>query len=327
MINKSKVDLGPLYDYYEFDHTEDNFLPAVIEGLSLPQKQLSSKYFYDQTGSSLFEQITELPEYYPTRTEIGLLKTHANEFSELIGPGASLVEFGSGSSKKVRIILDALQKPSAYLPIDISKDYLIESAKDLARSYPDLIVVPISADYTRPLVLPVIPNELVRVGFFPGSTIGNFTPEEAIKFLRAVSIDLGTGNGLLIGVDLKKDTDILFAAYDDEAGVTAEFNLNILRHINRELGADLDLEGFKHEVRWEADKGRIEMHLVSKYDQKASINGHIFRFAAGESIHTEDSHKYTIDAFHSLAEEAGWRSHCHWTDSNDLFSIHYLQVR
>ncbi len=326
MINNSKLDLGPLHDFYELGHAEANFLPAVIEGLSLPQKQLSSKYFYDQKGSDLFEQITRLPEYYPTRTEISLLKAHAKEFAELIGPGASLIEFGSGSSNKVRIILDALQEPSAYLPIDISKDYLIESAKDLARSYPDLIVIPISADYTRPLTLPVLPSELVRVGFFPGSTIGNFSRDEAIKFLRTASIYLGAGNGLLIGVDLKKDTDMLFAAYDDAAGVTARFNLNILSHINRELGADLDLEGFKHEVRWEADKGSIEMHLVSKYDQKVNINGHIFQFVAGESIHTEDSHKYTIETFQSLAEEAGWRSLSHWTDSEDLFSVHYLQV-
>lgn len=326
MINNSKLDLGPLHDFYELGHAEANFLPAVIEGLSLPQKQLSSKYFYDQKGSDLFEQITRLPEYYPTRTEISLLKAHAKEFAELIGPGASLIEFGSGSSNKVRIILDALQEPSAYLPIDISKDYLIESAKDLARSYPDLIVIPISADYTRPLTLPVLPSELVRVGFFPGSTIGNFSRDEAIKFLRTASIYLGAGNGLLIGVDLKKDTDMLFAAYDDAAGVTARFNLNILSHINRELGADLDLEGFKHEVRWEADKGSIEMHLVSKYDQKVSINGHIFQFVAGESIHTEDSHKYTIETFQSLAEEAGWRSLSYWTDSEDLFSVHYLQV-
>ena len=326
MSDAAELELGPLHDYFEFEHADEDFRAAVVDGLSQPQKRLSSKYFYDERGSKLFEQITELPEYYPTRTETALLRAQAGEFAELIGPHASLVEFGSGSSTKVRILLDALETPSAYIPIDISRDHLIESAKGLADAYPDLMVVPVSADYTQPLVLPKIPNELVRVGFFPGSTIGNFSSAEAVDFLRTAATELGADNGLLIGVDLKKDTKLLQAAYNDAAGVTAKFNLNILRHINRELGADFDLDGFTHDAHWEPEKGRIEMHLVSKRHQTARVDGHAFEFEPGESIHTEDSHKYTIEGFHALAAEAGWRAYRHWTDANNLFSIHYLRV-
>jgi L-histidine N-alpha-methyltransferase len=326
MSDAVELDLGPLHDYYEFEHPDEDFRAAIIKGLSQPQKRLSSKYFYDEHGSKLFEQITELPEYYPTRTETALLRAHASEFAELIGPHASLVEFGSGSSTKVRILLDALEAPSAYVPIDISRDHLIESAKGLAEAYPDLMVVPVSADYTQPLELPDIPNEAVRIGFFPGSTIGNFTYAEAVDFLRNAATEMGADNGLLIGVDLKKDIEVLRAAYNDTAGVTAKFNLNILRHINRELGADFDLDGFTHDARWEPEKGRIEMHLVSKRNQTAHLDGHKFEIEQGESIHTEDSHKYTIDGFHALAAEAGWRAYRHWTDADNLFSIHYLRV-
>ena len=326
MSDSAELDLGPLHDYYEFEHADEDFRAAVVKGLSQPQKRLSSKYFYDERGSKLFEQITELPEYYPTRTEMALLRAHASEFAELIGPHASLVEFGSGSSTKVRILLDALETPSAYVPIDISRDHLIESAKGLAEAYPDLMVVPVAADYTQPLELPEIPNEVVRIGFFPGSTIGNFTHAEAVGFLRTAATELGADNGLLIGVDLKKDTDILHAAYNDSAGVTAKFNLNILHHINRELGADFDLEGFSHDARWEPEQGRMEMHLVSKRDQTVRVDGHVFEFQKGESIHTEDSHKYTIEEFHALAAAAGWRTYRYWIDADELFSIHYLRV-
>ena len=326
MSDAAELDLGSLHDYYEIERADDDFRAAVVAGLSLPQKRLLSKYFYDERGSKLFEQITELPEYYPTRTETALLRTHAAEFAELIGPHASLVEFGSGSSIKVRILLDALEAPSAYIPIDISRDHLIESAKGLADAYPDLKVVPIAADYTQPLELPEIADEVVRIGFFPGSTIGNFSHTEAVDFLRTAATELGTDNGLLIGVDLKKDEAILYAAYNDTAGITAEFNLNILRHINRELDADFDLDGFTHDVRWRPEFGRIEMHLVSKRDQLVQIGGKTFEFVQGESIHTEDSHKYTVEEFHTLAGEAGWRVYRYWTDAEDLFSIHYLRV-
>jgi len=326
MSDAAELDLGPLHDYYEFEHADEDFRAAVVEGLSQPQKRLSSKYFYDERGSKLFEQITQLPEYYPTRTETALLRAHAAEFAELIGPNASLVEFGSGSSIKVRILLDALEAPSAYVPIDISRDHLIESAKGLAEAYPKLRVVPVAADYTQPLELPDIPDEVVRIGFFPGSTIGNFTYAEAVDFLHTVATELGTDNGLLIGVDLKKDSAILHAAYNDAAGITAKFNLNILRHINRELGADFNLDGFTHDARWCPEAGRVEMHLVSNRQQTVSVDGQKFEFVEGESIHSEDSHKYTVEEFHALAAEAGWRAYRHWTDADDLFSIHYLRV-
>lgn len=326
MSGAAELDLGPLHDYYEIERADEDFLAAVVEGLSQPQKRIPSKYFYDERGSKLFEQITQLPEYYPTRTEMALMRTHVAEFAELIGPHASLVEFGSGSSTKVRILLDALEAPSAYIPIDISRDHLIESAKGLAETYPELRVVPVAADYTQPLDLPEIPNEVVRIGFFPGSTIGNFSHAEAVDFLRVVATELGTDNGLLIGVDLRKDAAILHAAYNDAAGITAKFNLNILRHINRELGADFNFDGFTHDARWRPEKGNIEMHLVSTCKQSVRIGSHVFEFAKGESIHSEDSHKYTIEEFHALAAEAGWRAYRHWTDADNLFSIHYLRV-
>lgn len=326
MSDAAELDLGPLHDYYEFEHAGEDFRAAVVDGLSQPQKRIPSKYFYDERGSKLFEQITRLPEYYLTRTEMALLRTHAAEFAELIGPHASLVEFGSGSSTKVRILLDALDAPSAYIPIDISRDHLIDSAKGLAVAYPELLVVPVAADYTQPLELPEIPNEVVRIGFFPGSTIGNFSHAEAVDFLHTLATELGTDNGLLIGVDLKKDPAILTAAYNDAAGITAKFNLNILHHINRELGADFNLDGFTHDARWQPEKGSIEMHLVSTHKQTVRIDSHVFEFAQGESIHSEDSHKYTIEEFHALAAEAGWRAFRHWTDADNLFSIHYLRV-
>ncbi len=317
---------GPLHDYVAYDHAADSFQDDVIEGLSRSQKRLSSKYFYDERGSQLFDDITELPEYYPTRTETALLQANAEEFAALIGANASVVEFGSGSSIKIRILLDALETPAAYIPVDISREHLLESAKTLADAYPDLPVVPIAADYTQSFELPDIENEAARIGFFPGSTIGNFTRDAAVGFLRAAATDLGTDNGLLIGVDLRKDAGILHAAYNDAAGVTAEFNLNVLRRVNRELDADFDLDAFSHDARWVPEMGRIEMHLVSDRDQEVRVNGHSFVFAAGESIHTEDSHKYDVDEFHALAAKAGWRVFRHWTDADNLFSLHYLRV-
>jgi len=325
-LSDAAVSLGPLHDYVEYDHAADSFLDDVLEGLAQSQKKLSSKYFYDERGSQLFDDICELPEYYPTRTETGLLETHAEEFAALIGANASVVEFGSGSSTKIRILLDALETPAAYIPVDISREHLLESAKALAGSYPDLPVVPIAADYTQPFDLPEVSGEAARIGFFPGSTIGNFTRDAAVDFLRAAATDLGADNGLLIGVDLRKDEGVLHAAYNDAAGVTAEFNLNVLRRVNDELGGDFDLDAFSHDARWVADKGRIEMHLVSGRDQRVRVDGHSFAFAAGESIHTEDSHKYGVDEFQPLAAKAGWRAFRHWTDEDELFSLHYLRV-
>jgi dimethylhistidine N-methyltransferase len=325
-MSEAAAELGPLHDYVEYDHASDNFLDDVLAGLAEPQKRISSKYFYDERGSQLFNDICELPEYYPTRTEMGLLTAHASEFAPLIGAHASVVEFGSGSSTKVRVLLDALESPAAYIPVDISREHLLASSKALADSYPDLPVVPVAADYTQPFELPEIEGEAARIGFFPGSTIGNFTRTAAEDFLRAAATDLGADNGLLIGVDLRKDEDILHAAYNDAAGVTAAFNMNLLERINRELEADFDLAAFRHDARWVADKGRIEMHLVSERDQEVRIDGAHFAFAAGETIHTEDSHKYGIDEFQELAARAGWRAFRHWTDADALFSLHYLRV-
>jgi dimethylhistidine N-methyltransferase len=326
MSGAAAKSLGPLHDYVEYDHAADSFLDDVLEGLAQPQKKLSSKYFYDERGSQLFDAICELPEYYPTRMETELLRAHAAEFAELIGANASVVEFGSGSSTKIRILLDALETPAAYIPVDISRDHLLASAKALAEAYPGLPVVPIAADYTQPFELPEIMGGAARIGFFPGSTIGNFTRAAAVGFLRAAATDLGTDNGLLIGVDLRKDVAVLHAAYNDAAGVTAEFNLNVLRRVNDELGGNFNLDAFTHDARWMPDQGRIEMHLVSDWGQVVQIDGHSFTFAAGESIHTEDSHKYDVDEFHALAALAGWRAFRHWTDADNLFSLHYLRV-
>jgi len=320
------VDLGPLHDFVEFTPASEEFRADVMAGLALPQKQLAAKYFYDARGSRLFDRICELPEYYPTRTETAILRDHAGAFRTLIGPHASLIEFGSGSSSKVRVLLDTLESIAAYVPVDISREHLLASAKELAEAYPDLRVLPVCADYTRPFEIPTIPGERARVGFFPGSTIGNFTHEEAVRFLRAAAIDLGTDNGLLIGVDMPKDAGILHAAYNDTAGVTAAFNKNILRRINDELGGDFDLDAFEHDARWVAEASRIEMHLVSRNRQRVHVGGRSFGFAAGESIHTENSHKYDVGGFHTLAARAGWRAVSHWVDADRLFSIHYLRV-
>ncbi len=326
MSTASAAALGPLHDYVEYDHASDNFLDDVIEGLSRPQKWLPAKYFYDERGSKLFDDICELPEYYPTRTEMALLRDISGDVAELIGDGATVIEFGSGSSTKIRILLDALDSPLAYVPVEISREHLLMSAKKLADDYPDLRVIPVCADYTQPFDVPEVVGEKVRAGFFPGSTIGNFKRSEAVSFLKAAAIDVGHNNGLLIGVDLRKDIDILHAAYNDAAGVTAAFNLNLLERINRELGGDFDIDAFVHDARWVADPGRIEMHLVSRKAQDVTVGGRTFHFAEGETIHTEDSHKYDIDGFQALAAEAGWKAIRHWTDPDELFSIHLLRV-
>ena len=318
--------LGPLHDYVEYDHATDNFLEEVLAGLRQPVKRLPSKYFYDERGSQLFDDICELPEYYPTRTEMALLRDISADVAALVGEGATVIEFGSGSSTKIRILLDALDSPLAYVPVDISREHLLMSAKGLAGNYPDLRVVPVCADYTQPFEVPQIDGEKVRAGFFPGSTIGNFTRSEAISFLQAAATDLGHNNGLLIGVDLRKDVETLHAAYNDSAGVTAAFNLNLLHRINREIGGDFDIDSFAHDARWVPEFGRIEMHLVSVCAQTVSIGGESFEFKSGESIHTEDSHKYDVEGFKALAWEAGWNSIDCWTDPDDLFSIHLLRV-
>jgi dimethylhistidine N-methyltransferase len=284
-------------------------------------------YFYDQAGSKLFDRICELESYYPTRTEVSILCESMPGIIEALGPRVLLVEFGSGSSYKTRLLLDHLLEPAAYVPIDISRDHLAEAAGAIARDYRGLEVLPICADFTDPVPLPEPRvHARRRVVFFPGSTIGNFEPEQARHLLESVREDCGPGGGLLIGVDLRKDPALLHAAYDDDEGVTAAFNLNLLRRINRELGADFVLDQFAHEIRWVEDAGRVEMHLRSRCDQTVTLGEESWDFVDGETIHTESSHKWSIEGFTALAASAGLSPEQVWTDPNQLFSVHLYRV-
>ena len=302
----------------------DLFAADVIAGLRANPKRLSPKYFYDATGSELFERITLLPEYYPTRTELQILGDYADEIVAFAPPDAALIEFGSGSATKVRILLRASSRLTVYVPVDISGEFLNAQAKRLQQEFPEVAVVPVAADFSRPFNLPRRAFSRPRIGFFPGSTIGNLEPHEAISFLCHAARILGPGATLIVGADLVKDPAILHKAYNDSAGVTAKFNLNLIARINRELGADFDLQAFEHLAFYNEDRQRIEMHLVSRLDQKVDIAGTIIEFSAGETIHTENSYKYTIDGFAALAEGAGWSSRAVWTDSAGLFSVHAL---
>ena len=300
-----------------------DFENAVLSGLAKVPKELPCKFFYDAEGSALFDRICELPEYYPTRTETALLKARAPEFAELIGPDAAVIEFGAGSLQKIGYLLSALKKPRAYIPIDISGDYLRAMAEKLSRAHPGLTVNPVAADFTQPLRLPS--TEGRRIGFFPGSTIGNFDAPEALAFLQRAARML-RGGGLLIGVDRIKDPAILHAAYNDSEGVTALFNKNILARANRELGANFDLDAFAHYAPYNPGAKRIEMHLLSRADQSVSIAGRTVSFLQGETIHTENSYKYTPDGFRALAMAAGFVPRAMWCDPDKLFSVHWLEV-
>jgi dimethylhistidine N-methyltransferase len=303
---------------------QSEFARALAEGLSASPKAVPCKFFYDAEGSALFDRICELPEYYPTRTELGLLKRHAAEIAQLIGGDTALIEFGAGSLKKVNLLLDALACPRAYVPVDISGDYLRAMTARLNAAWPQLSVLPVIADFTKPLALPSLPSDVRRVGFFPGSTIGNMDGVEALAFLRKASAML-KGGGLLIGVDLVKDPAILHAAYNDAAGVTEAFNKNLLRRANRELGAGFDLDAFAHYAFYNPAERRIEMHLMSLAAQNVSFAGHRFAFEEGETIHTENSHKYTAEGFSALAAQAGFAPRRVWCDAERLFSIHWLE--
>jgi dimethylhistidine N-methyltransferase len=297
----------------------------VHAGLVREQKTLSPKFFYDKRGSDLFDAITELPEYYPTRTETGLLRQHKNELAHLFGKDSSLYELGSGSSTKIRLLLEAV-RPKVYIPMDISREHLVESARRLLRDYPWLDIRAVHVDYSRPWSAPDFGPGHYNA-FFPGSSIGNFEPDAALALLQRIKLLVAKGGGLLIGVDLKKDVAILEAAYNDRRGVTAEFNLNILAHINRRLEADFDLGNFAHRAFYHAEKGRIEMHLVSLREQQVRINGNVYSFKVGETIQTENSYKYSAEEFHQLAEKAGFIPTKMWVDSNAMFSLHYLVGR
>jgi dimethylhistidine N-methyltransferase len=306
----------------------DDFMAEVIKGLSREPKTLPCKFFYDERGSALFDEICDLPEYYPTRTEIALLESIAGDLARHIGPHAHLIEYGCGSVKKVRPLLDALVEPAAYVAVDISREHLLGAAKMLAEDYPDLDVHAVCADFTRPFEVrpPADRPEARRVGFFPGSTLGNFQPEDACRFLSNAVQLLGSGGAMVIGIDLKKDTAILEAAYNDAQGVTAAFDLNLLHRINTELGANFDVAKFRHRAHYNADAGRVEMHLYSMAEQSVLLNGTTFRFADGESIHTENSHKYSVEDFRAMARNAGFEPAGVWMDDAQLFSIHYLTI-
>jgi dimethylhistidine N-methyltransferase len=304
----------------------DDFAQNLLDGLSRSPKRIACKFFYDQEGSQLFDAICALPEYYQTRTELALLRRHAGEIAALVGEGVEIVEFGAGALTKVRVLLDALAKPAAYTPLDISGDYLGGVVEALAADYPALVLRPLVADFTRALSLPPLPGNPRRAGFFPGGTIGNFRPDAAAGLLRRLRAGLN-GGGLLVGVDLVKDPRRLHAAYNDGAGVTAAFNKNLLARANRELDAGFDLDGFAHYAPYNSAAQRVEMYLVSLKRQSVNIAGRRFDFAQGEAIHTEDSHKYTIEAFRELAAHAGFAPRAVWTDAERLFSIHWLEAR
>ena len=302
------------------------FARDLVAALSERPHSISPKYFYDARGSQLFDRICELPEYYPTRTEVAILTAHAREIAACMGPRAEIVEFGAGSLRKVRLLLEALDRPARYLPIDISGEHLADAAGALQREYPGLQVQPVVADYTQRMLLPApLPGAGQRVGFFPGSTIGNFTPDEALQFL-AVAAQVLRGGALLLGVDLVKDPAILHAAYNDAQGVTADFNLNLLARANREIGTRFVLDQFFHSAFYNAPRQRIEMHLVSRCRQQVVVGDRAFQLDEGESLRTEYSHKFTVAGLRKLALRAGFRPGPVWTDNERLFSVHWLQA-
>jgi dimethylhistidine N-methyltransferase len=313
--------------FHDYEPEGEDFATAAVGGLSKPQKAIPSKFFYDKRGSVLFDRICELPEYYVTRTEIGLLRAHAGAMAALIGPRCHLVEFGSGSSIKVPILLDALERPAAYTAIDISRQHLLQATAALARTRQGLEVTAVCADYTMPFELPRPKSAggARPVVFFPGSTIGNFDRQEAVSFLRHTAALLRPHAGaMLVGVDLRKDPTILHAAYNDSQGITAAFNLNLLVRANRELDANFNLAGFRHLAFYDPAHGRIEMHLASVGSQSVRVAGQHFSFRTGETIHTENSCKYSVDGFRALAQQAGFEPVKVWIDDQRLFSMHFL---
>jgi L-histidine N-alpha-methyltransferase len=320
---------GPVRaDFHDLAPAAESFRDCVLEGLARRTKAIPCRFLYDARGSMLFEAICELPEYYPTRTETAILASYAHEIAAAMGPHCQLVEFGSGASRKVRLLLAALADPEAYVAIDISREALRHAANALAASFSGLAVVAVWADYMRPLELPELPagGEGRRLGFFPGSTIGNLDPDAAVDFLIGCQSVIGADGAMLVGVDLKKAPQLLHAAYNDAQGITAAFNLNLLARINRELGGDFNLSRFAHDAFYNAQAGKIEIHIRSCADQIVTVAGRRFRFANGERIHTEDSWKYTVPEFQQLAAHAGYRAARCWTDPAALFSVHLLTL-
>jgi len=310
-----------------FEHMLEEETAEILAGLQARPKRISPKYFYDARGSELFDEICQLPEYYPTRTEHRIMQENLPEIARLAGPGVSVIEFGAGSNAKARQLLRGLIAPSAWVPVEISGDYLAEQVAELAPEFPGVQMVPVVADFTKPFDLPALDPEPRRnLIFFPGSTIGNFTRTEAAGLLEVMRYEARDDGALLIGVDLIKSENVLRAAYNDRRGVTAAFNKNALRHLNAGIGADFRPENFRHEAIYDSEHERIEMRLISLVRHSVSLAGAAIEFARGEHIVTEYSHKYSVEGFQRLAKAAGWLPHSHWTDENGLFSVHLLVV-
>jgi len=310
---------------HDFQPGNDRFLAEVLSGLRKTQKELPSKYFYDERGSRLFERICTLDEYYIPRVERSIMKTYIKKIAELVGPRVLLIEYGCGDCKKVRFLLDHMHDPAAYVPIDISRGQLLRVTRDISSSYPALEILPVCADYTSSFKLPVPQRQSKRVViYFPGSTIGNFDPIPAKHFLEHMAQVCGPGGALLIGVDLKKDPAVLHRAYNDSQGITSAFNLNLLQHINRELGGDFQLDCFQHYAFYNPREGRIEMHLLSLREQSIHLGNTTINFAKGESIWTESSYKFNLDEFEEIAATAGFNVEQTWTDEQQWFSVQYL---
>jgi dimethylhistidine N-methyltransferase len=304
----------------------ERFLADVLEGLSRRQKEIPCKWLYDARGSALFEEICTLDEYYPTRTELGIMERGAAAMAEGLGPACALVEYGSGSGLKTQLLLEHVREPAAYVPVDISPAALAETERRLAARFPLLRVIPVRADFTEGVALPQVPGARSRAVYFPGSTIGNFHKPDAVEFLARVRRDCGPGGALLVGVDLLKSRAVLERAYDDRRGVTAAFDRNLLARVNRELGADFDLAAFRHEARFDERHGRIEMHLVAEAPQRVTVAGQAFQLAAGESIFTESSYKYALPEFQALAAIAGWSTERAWSDPRAWFAVLLLRA-
>ncbi|MEM7500667.1 MAG: L-histidine N(alpha)-methyltransferase [Pseudomonadota bacterium] len=303
-------------------------LREILAGLSLPQKTLSPKFFYDERGSELFEEITRLPEYYLTGTERRIMQNNIGAIADLVGEHASLIEFGAGSNEKIRLLLKHLHSPAVYVPVDISADYLAAAAEDLAQDFPHIEILPVAADFTRPFDLPnprIAPRR--NIVYFPGSTIGNFSRNDALNLLEVMYLEAGADGGLLIGVDLQKDKDVIERAYNDSAGVTADFNLNALHHLNREFDATFNVDAFEHQAIYNDDPGRIEMYLISLEDQTFDVADRGFSMTKGERILTEYSHKYSLEGFAALAAQAGFTVEQVFTDDNEWFSVQYCTRR
>lgn len=311
----------------EIERTRQGFFEEIIRGLSGQPRKLPCKFFYDEQGAKLFQKICELPEYYITRTELQILRIYGAEMAKTLGPQIELIGLGTGAGTKTRILLEELKDPAVYIPIDISREQLVRSTTRFRKLFPELEILPIAADYLKPFELPLPRKPSARsVIYFPGSTLGNFEPKDAIAFLHRLAELAGHGGGLLIGVDLQKDPRVIEAAYNDKAGVTAEFNLNLLKRFNRELGADFDLAQWKHRAIYNVDEGRIEMYLISQAEQGVRIHDRLLHFAKNEKILTEYSYKHTPEGFSALARQAGFEFEQMWTDDARLFGVFYFTV-